>query len=225
MEFQNREHAGRLLSLHLAPFAGPKTVICALPRGGVPVAAPIAKALAAPLSFLFVQKISAPSHSEVAIGALVDGDEPTLIREQCIIKALHVSESYIVTKKQAALLEIERRKKLYRGLYPDISLNGKIAILVDDGLATGASMAAAIKAARKQGAATVIVAIPVGPLETIRKLDKLADKIVCLEIPSPFWCVGKSYVTFQQLDDADVIKILKSAASDNAHAPLDIKQA
>ncbi len=206
--YANRDNAGQMLAKRLKRFAGPDTIVYALPRGGVPVAAPVAKALGAPLSLLFVQKISAPSHAEVAIGAIVDGEAPTQVRQDDVITALCVSELYIATESEAAAAEIERRKALYYGLYPRIPLTGKTAIIVDDGLATGASMEAAIKAAKKSGAKKVVAAIPVGPRETILRIGALADDLVCLDTPSPFWSVSKSYDEFPQLEDADVMAIL-----------------
>jgi putative phosphoribosyl transferase len=213
-EFQNREEAGRMLANRLERFAGPDTVVYALPRGGVPVAAPIAKALGAPLSLLFVQKIGAPAHLEVAIGAIVDGDNPTQVRQHEVIDALNVSELYISAKSEAAVSEIERRKALYCGLYSRIPLKGKTAIIVDDGLATGASMEAAIKAAQKCEAKRVIAAVPVGPRDTVSRLGELADEIICMDTPSPYWSVSKSYDEFPQLDDADVMEILNEASPD-----------
>ncbi len=215
VKFQNREQAGRMLAKKLARFAGPNTVVYALPRGGVPVAAPIAAALGAPLSLLFVQKIGAPAHSELAIGAIVDGEDPTLIRQDDVINALNVSELYIAAESEAALPEIERRKALYRGLYPRTPPNKKTAIIVDDGLATGASMEAAIKAAKRSGAKRVIAAIPVGPRETVSRLGKLVDEIICMNTPSSFWSVSKSYDDFPQLEDADVMAVLNEASPEN----------
>ncbi len=220
--FENREEAGRLLAEQLKRYAGPDAVICALPRGGAPVAAPIAKALGAPLSILFVKKIAAPAHPEVAIGAIVDGDDPTLVRKDDVIAALNVSELYITTESDAALGEIERRKRLYEDFNPPIALKDKTVIIVDDGLATGASMEAAIEAAKAVNAKRVIAAIPVGPSETVARIGQAADELICLDTPSPFLSVSTSYDDFPQLEDAEVIKILieaQTAANDDSEPP------
>lgn len=206
--FENRTTAGEALVSKLQPFASSNTIIYALPRGGVPVAAPVSKALRAPLSLLFVKKIGAPGHPELAIGAIVDGEEPTQILHKDIVGSLHVSERYISAESEAALTEIERRHGLYSGLYARLSSKNKVAIVIDDGLATGASMEAAIKALRQQDAQQVIVAVPVAPSDTIAKLRELADDVICLKTPSPFWSVGEHYQEFPQLADADVMEIL-----------------
>lgn len=206
--FENRIKAGEALVPKLQLFASSNAVVYALPRGGVPVAAPVAKGIKAPLSLLFVKKIGAPGHRELAIGAIVDGEEPTQILHNDVVNSLQVSERYISVESEAALNEIELRRALYSGLYARVTPKDKVAIVVDDGLATGASMQAAIKALRQQGAKRVIVAIPVAPSDTIKKLKALADDVICLDAPASFWSVGEHYREFPQLTDADVMEIL-----------------
>ena len=212
--FENRKSAGEALSEKLKAYTGANTIVYALPRGGVPVAAPVAEKLKAPLDLLFVKKIGAPGNPELAIGAIVDGEKPTRILHHDIVQSLHVSELYISTECEAALAEIERRRALYTGLYAGAAPKGKSAIIVDDGLATGASMEAAVSAIRKQGAAQVIVAVPVAPKDTIEKLQTLADDVICVDTPASFISVGRFYREFPQLSDADVMKILNQLSGD-----------
>ena len=223
--FENRTTAGEALVLKLRPFAGSNTIVYALPRGGVPVAAPVAKALKAPLSLLFVKKIGAPGHAELAIGAVVDGEEPTQILHKEVLGALHVSELYISAESEAALTETERRRCLYSGLYARLSPKNKVAIVIDDGLATGASMKAAIKALRQQGAKQIIVAVPVAPSDTINKLRELADDVICLDAPASFWSVGEHYREFPQLTDADVMELLNQHRGNDGEPSLVRKRA
>lgn len=228
MVFRNRDDAGRLLAERLDRFSGPETIVCALPRGGVPVAVQIARRLGAPLTLLFVRKIGAPGHQEFAIGAIVDGETPARILQQDAIDALKVNDRYIAESCDAAMREIDRRKALYRGLCPPIPLKGKTAIIVDDGLATGASMEAAIKAAKASRARTVVAAVPVGLEDAVVRLAAIADEIICLETPAQFRSVSQSYDSFPQLDDADVMAILSDASPANgggARASLSRKRA
>ena len=213
--FENREKAGEALIEKLKACSGPDTIIYALPRGGVPVAAPIAKGLEAPLSLLFVKKICAPGHAELAIGAIVDGVEPIRILHDEVIAALHVSDLYVSAESETALNEIERQRGLYSGLYARVTPKDKTVIIVDDGLATGASMEVAIEALKKQSARKIIVAVPVASSETISRFETLADDVVCISVPSQFWSVGEHYSDFPQLSDADVMEVLNELSSDS----------
>ncbi|MEM9014393.1 MAG: phosphoribosyltransferase family protein [Pseudomonadota bacterium] len=212
--FENREKAGEALTEKLKACSGPDTIIYALPRGGVPVAAPVAIGLEAPLSLLFVKKICAPGHAELAIGATVDGVEPIRILHDEVIAALHVSDLYVSAESETALNEIERQRARYSGLYARVTPKGKTVIIVDDGLATGATMEVAIEALKQQGARKIIVAVPVASSETISRFETLADEVVCVSVPSQFWSVGEHYSHFPQLSDADVMEILNELSSD-----------
>ena len=206
--FENRRQAGRALADALGPLIRQDLVIFALPRGGLPVAAEIAQQIRAPLDLILVQKLGAPQQRELAIGAVVDGGSPALILHDDIIKRLRISESFIADAKHEALMEIERRRKIYLKQRPPVSPKDRIIIIVDDGLATGATMEAAIKATRQSGAKKVIVAVPVAPRDTLDRLETLADQIVCLETPLPFWSVGSYYNSFPQVSDEEVIECL-----------------
>ncbi|MBT8472744.1 MAG: phosphoribosyltransferase [Marinicaulis sp.] len=212
--FANRKAAGEALAKKLEAHEGADTVIFALPRGGVPVAAPVAKRLKAPLSLLFVKKIGAPGQPELAIGAIVDGEEPTQILHNDIIRSLHVSELYLSTESDLALAEIERRRALYAGLYARVSPKGKTAVIIDDGLATGASMEAAISAVRQQGATRIIGAIPIAPTDIIEKLKSDVDELICLDAQESFHSVSQAYHEFMQLSDADVMEVLNEFSGD-----------
>lgn len=212
--FENRQKAGETLAKKLSTYAGANTIVYGLPRGGVPVAASVAKKLQSPLSLVFVKKIGAPNHSELAIGAVADGDDPTQVLNHDIVRSLHVSDLYIAAESEAALIEIERRRALYAGLFACVSSKDKTAIVTDDGLATGTTMEAAIKILRQQGANRIIVAIPVAPNETIESLESIADEIVCLEPQSSFRSVSGLYHEFPQLSDADVMEVLNQFLGD-----------
>lgn len=206
--FDNRRHAGEALAKVLQHYADQSPVIYALPRGGLPVAAEVARQLNAPLDLILVRKLGAPRQPELAIGAIVDGAAPTLILHHDIMRQLNVSEDYIEAVKQKALAEIERRRIFYLKDRPPISPKGKTAIIVDDGLATGATMEAAVKAARQKGPRRLIIAAPVAPADTIDHLRTLADEVICLKTPTPFWSVGGHYRNFPQLTDDDVVQCL-----------------
>ncbi len=207
--FENRREAGRALAQTLLDYAGQDPVIYALPRGGAPVAAEIAQRLAAPLDLILVRKLGAPRQPELAIGAVVDDGAPTFILHDDIIRQLGVSENYVMVAKSEALSEIERRRQIYFKDRPSVSPKNKTVIIVDDGLATGASMEAAIKAVRQAGPKHIIVAVPVAPIDTLARLETLSDEIVCLATPEPFLSVGSYYQSFPQLSDDDVIGCLK----------------
>ncbi|MBL4619945.1 MAG: hypothetical protein JKX88_07600 [Marinicaulis sp.] len=205
--FENRNQAGAALADALAEYAEDIPVIYALLRGGAPVAAEVAKRLNAPLDLILVRKIGAPGQSELAIGAVVDGAAPTIILHEDIIRDIGVSDSFIQKAKEVALTEIEERRKIFFRDHKQISPAGKTAIIVDDGLATGATMEAAVKAMRKAGAKRIVVAIPVAPSEAIARFRSIVDDVICLETPTPFWSVGNHYHAFPQLTNADVIRI------------------
>jgi len=216
--FKDRRQAGSLLADKLLPFAAANPIVYALPRGGLPIAEEVAQRLKAPLDLILVRKLGAPEHGELAIGAIVDGAAPSTILHQDIIAELAVPKDYIDKTKKTALVEIERRRKLYMKDRPAISPVNRTVIIVDDGLATGATMEAAVAAMRKANAGRIIVAIPVAPQDTLKKLQKTADEVIALETPYPFWSVGGWYQSFPQLTDGDVVEALERSHAAHASA-------
>jgi putative phosphoribosyl transferase len=211
--FKNREDAGRRLARELRRYSGRSDVIVlALPRGGVPVAFEVAEALHAPLDVFVVRKLGLPWHEELAIGALASGGVRVLDAD--LIRVARVSDADIERVTAAEQAELERREKCYRGTRPFPDLSGRTVILVDDGLATGSTMRAAVEALRKQGPAAVVVAVPVAPAETCNAFRAIADEIICAETPEPFQAVGLWYEDFSQTSDDDVHQLLEHAAHD-----------
>lgn len=209
MVFQDRTDAGRRLAQKLMPFQGASTIVLALPRGGVVVGYEVAQALRAPLDVIITHKIPAPGNPEYAIGAVAENGEAQLNHAE--IRALGISQGYIERETRAQLEEIGRRKQLYRGDRPLPSLKGRTVIIVDDGVATGYTMMAAIKAVKAEQPGKVIVAVPVGPAETVDELAEMADEVVVISTPVPFFAVGAFYRSFEQTPDADVQMILERA--------------
>jgi putative phosphoribosyl transferase len=209
----NREDAGRRLARELRRYSGRSDVIVlALPRGGVPVAFEVAEALHAPLDVFVVRKLGLPWHEELAIGALASGGVRVLDAD--LIRVARVSDADIERVTAAEQAELERREKCYRGTRPFPDVSGRTVILVDDGLATGSTMRAAVEALRKQGPAAVVVAVPVAPAETCNAFRAIADEIICAETPEPFQAVGLWYEDFSQTSDDDVHRLLEHAAHD-----------
>ncbi|MEM3382720.1 MAG: phosphoribosyltransferase [Nitrososphaerales archaeon] len=204
--FKNRLEAGKILAEALSEYKNKDTIVLAIPRGGVVVAYEVAKALNAPLDLIIPRKIGAPDQPELAIGAVTE--DGTTILNQDIIQNLKVPEEYIKAEVKRQLEEIERRIKKYLGDKPRIPIRGKIVILIDDGVATGATIKAAIASIRKREPALIVLAIPVGPKDTIRELRKYTDKVVCLMMPEPFFAIGQFYENFDQISDEEVIQIL-----------------
>jgi putative phosphoribosyl transferase len=210
--FRNREEGGRALAFELRKYQGrPDVVVLALPRGGVPVGYEVAASLGAPLDVLPVRKLGTPGQEELAMGAIAEGGVEVLNDE--VVQGLGISRSTIDAAVRAQQRELDRRTLAYRAGRPAPSLAGKTVILVDDGLATGATMHAAVIAARKQQARPVIVAVPVAPPQTVEKFQKLADEVVCLIQPEPFYAVGCYYREFPQVQDAQVCDLLARASS------------
>lgn len=208
-KFRDRHEAGELLGEALARMKLDDPVVYALPRGGAPVGAAVARALDAPFDFILVRKLGAPGFEELAIGAVADGGERVTILHAEAIRDLGVKESYIREAERTAFAEIDRRRKLFRARLPAQSAAGRTAVIVDDGLATGATMEAAIKSMRDAGARRVIVAVPVAPRDLAQKFRERADDLVCLATPAPFFAVGVHYEEFRQLKDADVLRLLE----------------
>jgi putative phosphoribosyl transferase len=216
-EFSDRRDAGRRLAKRFGHLVGdPNTVVLALPRGGVPVGYELSMRIGAPLDVLVVCKIGAPLRRELAIGAMASGGVEII--DDRIVNALDVSPSACEHAKALAQAELERREQAFRVTRPHIDVAHKTVVLVDDGLATGASMSAAINAVRARGPARVIVAVPVAPRETCTQLAEQADEIICLLTPEPMRSVGSWYVDFRQVTDGEV-RILLEANAGNARAP------
>lgn len=208
MRFSDRQEAGRALAARLGKLDPGKTVIAALPRGGLPVAAEICAATGAPLELILVRKIGAPGQPELAVGAVTDGAEPhyAVIRE--VADAFGLTDDQVKRRGEKELAEIERRRALWFGSRPRIALKDKTVVVVDDGVATGATMRAALESVRAAGAAKIVLALPVAPDDTLAELEPLADETVCLATPRPFYAVGSHYDSFPQLGDAEVTEIL-----------------
>jgi predicted phosphoribosyltransferase len=209
MLFRDRDDAGRKLAAALAPLKGRDCVVLALPRGGVPVAAHVAAELKAPLDLLLVRKIGAPRQPELAIGSIIDGGKPIIIRDEQLIAMTGTSQKLFREICTEELAEIERRRKFYLGNRPPPDLKGKIVIIVDDGLATGNTMRAALQAARLRHPEKIVMAVPVAPRGVIADFRDDADLVVCLATPEPFEAVGRFYENFEQVSNADVVAILK----------------
>lgn len=216
MAFSDRREAGRALARILAEKRLPNPVVLALPRGGVPVAAEIARVLKAPLDLVLVRKIGVPEQPELAAAAVVDGAEPELVYNDDVMALCGLDRDLIAELAEAELQEIERRRRLYLGTTPRENLEGRAVILVDDGIATGASARAAVKALRRKKIMSLTLAVPVAPQETVEDLRTLVDEVVCLDMPEPFYAIGLHYRDFRQLSDADVIGLLSAARGTDA---------
>lgn len=211
--FSDRREAGRRLAAAVQAIEPRQPVVFALPRGGVPVAAEVAAALAAPLDLVLVRKLAAPDQPELAVGAIVDGEAPELVVNRDIAAATGADEQYLAQAQARALREIDRRRATYlRGRAP-IDAAGRDAIVVDDGIATGATALAAVHALKRRGARRVIVATPVAPPDTVARLQGEADEVVCLAQPEWFSGVSAFYGDFHQLDDDEVIALLDAAGA------------
>lgn len=218
MRFSDRTDAGRRLASALAQYRGQHPVVLALPRGGVPVAAEVAEALSAPLDLVLVRKIGLPRQPEFAIGAVVDGAEPIIVRNEAFIGLAGVGDDEFQQICRSELAEISRRKVRYLGSRARAPLAGRTVIVVDDGIATGATMRAALKAIRRRQPGKLVLAVPVAPAEVVAELRREVDDLVCLEIPEPFIAIGNFYLDFDQVGDEEVIAIL-------ARFPVDERQA
>jgi predicted phosphoribosyltransferase len=212
LPFHDRSDAGRQLANLLTAYAncGDVTVL-ALPRGGVPVAYEVASALHAPLDVFLVRKLGVPGHSELAMGAVASGGVRVLSDD--IISQLGIPQAAVEEVTARERIELDRRDRMYRDGRPPANLEGRIVILVDDGLATGATMEAAILAARQAQPARIVVAAPVGAPDTCQRLAAVADEVVCGATPDPFQAVGLWYERFDQTSDEEVVELLQKAAA------------
>lgn len=221
MVFFDRRHAGRELARQLLRYRDQRPVVLALPRGGVPVGFEVAQALAAPLGLVLVRKIGAPGHSEFAIGAVADGSHPEVVLHQDIVERLAVSKTYIDAEVAHQLREIERRREMYlRGERP-LNLDGRTIIVVDDGIATGATVEAALRSLRHHLKTHLVLAVPVAAADTIETLRPLVDAVVCLQKPWDLGAISLHYLEFPQVSDDEVIDLLQraheAAAEPSAH--------
>jgi predicted phosphoribosyltransferase len=205
--FRDREHAGRELARELTGLAGrDDVVVLGLARGGVPVAAAVARAIGAPLDVFAVRKLGVPWQEELAFGAVASGG--VRILNAAVVNSLPLSDSVIEEIAEREADELVRRERAYRGDVMPIDVEGKVAVLVDDGIATGSSMRAAVEALRRRGPSEVVVAVPVAPRETCMALAREVDSVVCAGTPEPFRAVGAWYERFDQTSDDEVRALL-----------------
>lgn len=210
--FTDRTHAGRELARVLAGRGLDDPVILALPRGGVPVALEIARVLLAPVDLVLVRKIGVPGHREVAAAAVVDGGDAEIVYNTDVMRSARLSGADIEIEAEAELAEIERRREVYLGARGRERLEGRTLVVVDDGIATGATMRAALAALKRKRPSRLIVAVPVAAPDVVALLHKTVDEVVCLEAPDPFYAVGEHYCDFHQVTDAEVMEALAEAA-------------
>lgn len=207
--FKDRAEAGRELGQRLAELKLERPVVYGLPRGGIPVALEVSRSLGAPLDLIFVRKIGAPGSPEVALAAIVDGAHPQMVINESVRRHSHADESYIEQARARELKELERRRSRYMGARKQVDATGRTAIVVDDGLATGATMKAALLGLRQQGAEKVVIAVPVAPVSVLPEFDALADQVICLNPSDRFFGVGAFYDDFHQLSDEEAVTLLK----------------
>ncbi|MGE0197102.1 MAG: phosphoribosyltransferase, partial [Methylocystis sp.] len=212
MSFYDRTDAGRRLAAALETFKAEDVVVFALPRGGAPVAEPIAMSLNAPLDLVLVRKIGAPFQPELAMGAVADGGDPVVVRNDDVIAMADVSEREFQDACARELGEIERRRRLYLGHRARPEAKGRVAIVVDDGVATGATTRAALRAVRARAPSKLVLAVPVAPPDALDSLAPEVDEIVCLETHRAFGAIGFFYREFRQISDDEVIVILDRCA-------------
>ncbi len=208
LPFANRADAGRLLAAQLAEYRGrPDVLVLGLPRGGVPVAFEVAQVLGAPLDAYLVRKLGVPGHAELAMGAIASGG--VRVVNPATVRSLRISPQQLDAVTRAEEAELQRQERLYRGDRPPPDVSERTVILVDDGLATGATMQAAVAALRSAGPKEVVVAVPVAPPETCAELEGEADRVVCAVTPEPFYAVGAWYRDFSQTSDDEVRELLR----------------
>jgi putative phosphoribosyl transferase len=212
--FKNRQQAGQLLAEEVARHGYADPVVLGLPRGGIPVAAEVAAKLKAPLDVILVRKIGAPMQPELAIGAVVDGGAPEIVRNEDLIRELGLTEDDFREEAQRQLKIIEARRKLWVAGRPRVPVKDKTAIIVDDGIATGATVRASLHALKRQGPKRTVVATPVAPFQAVEALRGEADDVICLETPEYFGAIGFFYLDFSQVSDAEVSSLLDSVSAE-----------
>ncbi|MGW3178020.1 phosphoribosyltransferase family protein [Kitasatospora sp. NPDC001119] len=208
--FADRTEAGRRLAARLGHLAGPDTVIVALPRGGVPVAAEVAAALGAPLDICVIRKLGVPYQPELGMGAI--GEDGVRVLNEQVIRFSSVTDGQLAEVERRERAELARRARRYRGDRPPADLRGRTVVVVDDGIATGSTARAACRIVRERGAARVVLAVPVAPADWAERLDEVADELVCVDTPSPFYAIGEFYADFSQTEDEEVLRLLAEAA-------------
>jgi predicted phosphoribosyltransferase len=209
--FIDRHSAGRELAEALLPYADEHPLVLALPRGGVPVAYEVAKALHAPLDLVLVRKLSAPHDEELGLGALIDGANPQWVINEELLQQVNPPPGWLKAEIVRQLKELDRRRHLYCGNRPAPEVAERSVILVDDGVATGGTIRAALKGLRKAGPKRLLLAVPVGPRDVIEELRQQVDELICLAMPDPFFAVGLHYGDFEQLEDRDVVALLQAS--------------
>ncbi len=209
--FEDRKQAGEALAARLRALAPEDPVVLALPRGGVPVALPVARALGAPLDLLLVRKIGMPGREEVAAGALVDGDPPRIVFNEGLLRAAGLRREDFAGQIRGKLAEIAERRTRWLGGRGHVPVRGRTAIVVDDGIATGATMRAALGVLRAREPARIILAVPVAAPDALTGIGTLADQVIALETPRPFHAVGAHYLDFRQIGDDEVTEMLNGS--------------
>lgn len=209
--FANRVEAGRLLAKEVAALKLSDPVVLALPRGGVPVAAEVAAALHAPLDLLLVRKIGAPAHRELAVAAVAEGPEGEVVVDQETLAMTGATQAYIDREAKVELQEIARRRRVYLENRPPLAVEGRSAVVVDDGIATGTTVRAALQALRRRRPGRLVLAVPVAPPEVVAMLRSEVDDLVCLAQPAWFHAVGVHYADFHQVADDEVVAVLEAA--------------
>ncbi|MES0401883.1 MAG: phosphoribosyltransferase [Hyphomicrobium sp.] len=212
--FRNRKQAGELLAEEVARRAFPDPIVLGLPRGGVPVAAEVAAKLKAPLDIILVRKIGAPMQRELAVGAVVDGGAPEIVRNEELISLVGLTENEFQQEAKRQLEIIEERRKLWVAGRSRIPVKGKTAIIVDDGIATGATVKASLHALKRQGPQRIVIATPVASRESLEELRRETDDVICLETPEYLGAIGFFYAEFSQVSDAEVSRILDSMSAE-----------
>ncbi|MER7581377.1 phosphoribosyltransferase family protein [Kitasatospora sp. NPDC097691] len=207
--FADRTEAGRQLAARLGHVGGPGIVIVALPRGGVPVAAEVAKALGAPLDICVIRKLGVPYQPELGMGAI--GEDGVRVLNEQVIRLASVTDGQLAEVERRERAELERRARRYRGDRPPADVRGRTVVVVDDGIATGSTARAACRIVRARGAARVVLAVPVAPRDWTDRLEEVADELVCVDTPSPFFAIGEFYADFSQTEDAEVLRLLAEA--------------
>jgi putative phosphoribosyl transferase len=208
VRFRDRVEAGRELARALDGFEDQDVVVLAIPRGGVEVGAEVARAHGWPLDTVIPRKIGAPGNPELGLGAIAPG---VRVLDERMVRTLGVTPDYLEREITEQEEEIHRRAEAYRGGRPPVDVTGRVAVVVDDGVATGGTAAAALRWARSQGAARVVLAVPVAPHEALKRLSEDADEVVCLDTPEPFMAVGQWYASFPQTSDEEVVSLLDRA--------------
>ncbi|HTS94015.1 MAG TPA: phosphoribosyltransferase family protein [Stellaceae bacterium] len=214
MVFRDRREAGRLLAERLAGFREASPVVLGLPRGGVPVAFEIAQGLRAPLDVLLVRKVGVPWQPELALGAVSDGADPEIFIDQQLKAHFDIDDHYVAEACEREIAEIDRRRAAFRGNLEPLPVEGRVAIVVDDGIATGATTRVALRALRRRKPSRTILAVPVAPRDSLDALRGEADEIVCLETPENMGAVGFYYQDFRQTTDREVQELLARSRQD-----------